>query len=53
MRERAKQIGAELTIWSRPDTGTEIELSLAGLTAYSTSPQRSWFRLFRQKPGKK
>jgi ligand-binding sensor domain-containing protein/signal transduction histidine kinase len=49
MRERAKQIGAELTIWSRLRTGTEIDLSLAGTTAYGTSPQRSRFRLFQQK----
>jgi len=49
MRERAKQIGAELTIWSRVGTGTEIDLSLAGTTAYGTSPRRSWFRLFQQK----
>jgi signal transduction histidine kinase len=38
MRERAKQIGAELTIWSALGAGTEIELSLAGKTAYATSP---------------
>jgi signal transduction histidine kinase len=49
MRERAKQIGAELTIWSRPGTGTEIDLSLAGTIAYGTSPRRSRFRLFRKK----
>ena len=41
MRERARQIGADLTIWSRPGTGTEIELSLAGTIAYNKSPQRS------------
>ena len=51
MRERARQIGAELTIWSRAGTGTEIELSLAGSKAYGTSPQRSRLRLFRQKGG--
>lgn len=49
MRERARQIGAELTIWSRPGTGTEIDLSLAGTIAYGTSPRRSRFRLFRRK----
>jgi signal transduction histidine kinase/ligand-binding sensor domain-containing protein len=38
MRERAKQIGAELNIWSRPASGTEIELTLAGSTAYRESP---------------
>jgi len=49
IRERAKQIGAELTIWSRPDTGTEIDLSLAGTIAYGTPLRRSRFRLFHQK----
>jgi signal transduction histidine kinase len=49
MRERAKQVGAELTIWSRPDTGTEIDLSLASTIAYGTPTPRSPFRLFQQK----
>ena len=51
IRERARQIGAELTIWSRAGTGTEIELSLAGSIAYGTSPGRSRFRLFQKKAG--
>jgi signal transduction histidine kinase len=49
MRERAKQIGAGLTIWNRPGAGTELDLSLAGKIAYSTPPQGSWFRRFQQK----
>ncbi len=49
MRERARQIGAELTIWSRPDYGTEIDLSLASTIAYGTPLPRSRFRLFQQK----
>ena len=53
MRERAKQIGAELTIWSRLGTGTEIELSLPRATAYATSSQRSRFRLFQPKGDEK
>jgi len=53
IRERAKQIGAELTIWSRPGTGTEIELSLAGTTAYGTSAKRSRFRPVPQKGDEK
>ncbi len=51
MRERARQVGAELTIWSRAGTGTEIELSLAGSLAYCTLPGRSRFRVFRKKAG--
>jgi signal transduction histidine kinase/ligand-binding sensor domain-containing protein len=49
MRERARQIGAELTIWSGASTGTEIELSLAGSIAYGTSPQRPRLWRFRRK----
>ena len=48
MRERAKQIGAELTIWTRPGAGTEIDLVLTGKTAYRTSSRGSWFRRFHQ-----
>jgi signal transduction histidine kinase/ligand-binding sensor domain-containing protein len=51
IRERARQVGAELSIWSHSGTGTEIELSLAGSIAYGTSPRRSRFRLFGKKVG--
>jgi len=40
IRERAKQIGGELTVWSRPGTGTEIDLSLAATIAYSPSRRK-------------
>jgi signal transduction histidine kinase len=49
MRERAKQIGAEVSIWSGVKTGTEIELSIAGSIAYGTSPRRPGLRLFRRR----
>ncbi len=52
MRERARQIGADLTLWSRPDAGTEIDLSLSATIAYGASPQRSPFGLFRRKMDK-
>jgi signal transduction histidine kinase len=39
MRERARQIGAELTIWSGVGTGTEIDLSIPGSIAYRTLPR--------------
>jgi signal transduction histidine kinase/ligand-binding sensor domain-containing protein len=51
IRERARQVGAELTIWSGAGTGTEIELSLAGSIAYGTTPGRFSFRLLRKKAG--
>jgi len=42
MRERANVAGGKLTIWSGPDTGTEIELSIPAAHAYSrASPMQS------------
>jgi len=49
MRERAKQIGAELEVWSELGAGTEIELSIPGLIAYEASSARGGFRLFRRR----
>jgi signal transduction histidine kinase len=43
MRERANLAGGKLTIWSGPETGTEIELSIPAARAYSkASRPRSW-----------
>src|SRR3984957_14195068 len=46
MRERSRQIGAEVTIRSGTGNGTEIELSIPGSIAYRTLPRRGsrWFR---------
>ena len=47
MQERAKLVGGSLEVWSKPDSGTEIELTIPASTAYATSTQRrSW--LFRK-----
>ena len=35
MRERAQNMGGQLRFWSRVDTGTEVELTVPGATAYS------------------
>jgi signal transduction histidine kinase/ligand-binding sensor domain-containing protein len=51
MRERAKQIGGKLDIWSGVGAGTEIEFSIAASIAYGTSPGRTLFHLFRGKQG--
>jgi len=51
MRERAKQIGADLTVWSRTGSGTEVELMLPGSIAYGMPVNRSLLRLFRTKEG--
>jgi signal transduction histidine kinase len=52
MRERATLISAKLAVWSAPDSGTEIELSVPASGAYATptSAGRSWLpkRLFGQ-----
>ena len=37
MRERAEKIGGQLRFWSRPETGTEVELTVPGATAYQGS----------------
>ncbi len=36
MHERAKRIGAQLNVWSRPGAGTEVELTIPGSIAYET-----------------
>lgn len=49
MHERAQKIGGQLKFWSRPETGTEVELTVPGGTAYQGSAQRSKkFRLSRK-----
>jgi signal transduction histidine kinase len=51
MRERAKQIGSQLTISSVPEAGTEIELSVKGSIAYNKTSGAPGWRLFRRKIG--
>jgi signal transduction histidine kinase len=51
MRERAKQIGSQLTISSGPEVGTEIELSVKGSIAYNKTSGTPGWRLFRRKIG--
>ena len=41
MHERAQKIGGQLKFWSRPETGTEVELTVPGATAYQDSSQKS------------
>jgi signal transduction histidine kinase len=49
MRERAKHMGAQLDVWSKPGAGTEVDLSIPGSIAYEEFPTRPGFRLFREK----
>jgi signal transduction histidine kinase len=44
MRERARRVGAELELSSRPGSGTEVELSLPASKAYQSSQAgKNWF----------
>jgi signal transduction histidine kinase/ligand-binding sensor domain-containing protein len=50
MRERAEIVGGRLEVWSKRDTGTEVELIVPGAVAYGTPVERSWFsRVFSGK----
>jgi signal transduction histidine kinase len=43
MRERAQLAGGKLVVWSKLDSGTEVDLSIPASTAYATSyRRRSW-----------
>ena len=43
MRERAKLVGGKLAVWSKLDSGTEVELSIPASTAYANPARhRSW-----------
>jgi signal transduction histidine kinase/ligand-binding sensor domain-containing protein len=42
MRERAEDVGGRLEVRSRLDSGTEVELNIAGAIAYDGSARRSW-----------
>ena len=46
MRERAKQMGAQLEVWSQLGAGTEVELSVPGSIAYEAFRGGAGFRLF-------
>lgn len=46
MRERALRLQGELQIWSRPDLGTEVALSIPGTILYAKSTRKPWMRLF-------
>jgi signal transduction histidine kinase len=36
MRERAKLNGGKLTVWSQPNSGTEVDLTIPASFAYQT-----------------
>jgi signal transduction histidine kinase len=47
IRERARQVGAQLKIWSEDGAGTEIELTVPDIT-YRDARNSSRFKLFRK-----
>ncbi|HEU4510238.1 MAG TPA: histidine kinase [Pyrinomonadaceae bacterium] len=50
MRERAESIGARFKVWSRTQTGTEVELSIPGHIAFvsANDSRGKWFSRFRR-----
>jgi signal transduction histidine kinase len=46
MRERAKLVGGNLTVWSEVGAGTEVELLIPADTAYVSRKGSSWSRIF-------
>ena len=48
MRERARELGARLDLWSEIGAGTKVELHIPGSVAYSASRSRWGFRLARK-----
>jgi nitrate/nitrite-specific signal transduction histidine kinase len=52
MRERAKLMGGDLTVWSGLGSGTEIELSIPAIRAYAGLPPDGPSWLARKLSGK-
>ncbi|WP_207780804.1 sensor histidine kinase [Caulobacter radicis] len=50
MQERARKIGGALTIRSRTDQGTEIELIIPGGLAYAKRRSAPWRKIWRRAP---
>jgi ligand-binding sensor domain-containing protein/signal transduction histidine kinase len=46
MKERAKRLHGNLHIWSKPNAGTEVELTIPASTAFEA--RTSWFPLWRK-----
>jgi signal transduction histidine kinase len=44
MRERAEHLGGQLSVWSNPGAGTEVELTLPAKVAYKRGTKRIRWR---------
>jgi signal transduction histidine kinase len=42
MRERAKLVGGTFEVWSKLDSGTEVELTVPAASAYAKAPASRW-----------
>jgi signal transduction histidine kinase len=51
VRERAKRIGAELDLWSQPEAGTEVQITVPASLAYLKSRSFRPFRWLRRWTG--
>jgi signal transduction histidine kinase len=51
MRERARNVGAHLSIWSNPGAGTEIDLKVPAKVAYPRNQKESAWRRIRRSLG--
>jgi hypothetical protein len=49
MYEKAKNVHARLSIWSKPGAGTEVELTIPAYIAYDAAPSRGRFRRSKRK----
>ena len=49
MYERARNVHASLSIWSKPGAGTEVELTIPAYIAYDAVPSLVRFRLSKRK----
>ncbi len=52
MQERARQIQAELKVWSKEGAGTEVEVTLPGRVVYNQTVRRGAFPFFRRESSK-
>jgi len=43
MRERAQLVGGKLAVWSEPNGGTEVELTIPARNAYDEAQRSSWW----------
>jgi len=53
MRERAELFGGKLEVWSKLGSGTQLELSIPGATAYDLSARPPWWSKLLSQNGRR